>query len=77
MDEAIINIICDDIATNTIAMALRGEETPLGPVLELLYTGSRAILWIKQIWITSKYIAEIYKARRTGPMRIYCNERYV
>ena len=72
-----MNIVCDDIAINTTAMALRGEDPPPGPVMELPYAGSRAMLWIKQIRITSKYKAEIYKAQRTRPMRIYCNKRYV
>ena len=60
MDEVMMNIVCDDIAMHTIAMVLRGEEPPPGPVMELPYMGSRAMLWIKQIWITSKYKAEVY-----------------
>ena len=76
MDEAMMNIACDDIATETTAVALRGEEPYSDKVMELPYEGSRAMLRIKQIWITSKYKEEIYKAQRTGPMRIYCAERH-
>ena len=75
-DEAMMNIICDDIVTNTIATALRGEDPPPGPIMELPYAGSQAMLWIKQTWIAWKYKGETYKARRTGPMKIYCSKRY-
>ena len=34
------------------------------------------MLRIKQTWITSKHKAEIYKAQRTGPMRIYRAEKH-
>ena len=34
------------------------------------------MLWIEQTWITSKYKEEIYRARITGSMGIYCKERY-
>ena len=44
--------------------------------MELPYEVSRAMLWIKQTWITSKYKEVLYWVRRTGPMRTYYNERY-
>ena len=47
-DEAMMNIICDDIATETTAAALRGEAPPPEPVMELPYVGSRAMLRIGQ-----------------------------
>ena len=75
-DEAIMNIACDNITTETTAAALRGEEPYSDTVMELPYVGSWAMLRIKQTWISSKYKAEIYKARRTGPMRIYCAKRH-
>ena len=53
-DEAMMNTICDDIATNTTAAALRGDALPPEPVMELPYAGSRAMLRIGQTWITSK-----------------------
>ena len=76
MDEAMMNITCNEIATDTTAAALGGEAPYPDTVMELPYAGSRAMLRIKQTWITSKYKTEIYKARRTGPMRIYCAEKY-
>ena len=71
-----MNIICDDIVTNTTAVPLGGEASLPEPVMELLYAGSQAMLRIEQTWITSKYKEEIYKAWQTGPMRIYCHERH-
>ena len=53
-DKAMINIACDDIATETTAVALRGEEPYSDSVMEFPYEGSRAMLHIKQAWITSK-----------------------
>ena len=75
-DEAMMNIVCNDIATDTTAVALRGEEPYPGSVMDLPYAGLRAMLCIKQTWITSKYKAEIFKAWRNGPMRIHCAKRY-
>ena len=59
VNEAMMNIACDDIAMETTVAALRGEEPYSDTVMELPYVGSRAILHIKQTWITSKYKAEI------------------
>ena len=39
-DEAMMNIVCGDIATNTTATAPRGEALPPGPIMELPYMGS-------------------------------------
>ena len=54
MDEAMMNIACDDIATETTAVALRGEEPYSDKIMELPYEGSRAMLRIKQTWTPSK-----------------------
>ena len=48
VDEAMINIVCDNIATNTTSTALRQEDLPSGPIMKLRYAGSWAILRIKQ-----------------------------
>ena len=58
-DEAMMNIACDNIARETTAAALRGEELYSDTVMELPYVGLRAMLCIKQTWITSRYKAEI------------------
>ena len=71
-----MNIACDEIATDTKAVALSGEAPYPYTVMELPYAGSQAMLRIKQTWITLKYKTEIYKARVTGMMQIYCAERY-
>ena len=69
-DEAMMNIGCDNIGTNTTVTALRGEDSPSEPIIELPYAGSRAMLQIKQTWITSKYKEGVYKEQRTGPVMI-------
>ena len=53
-DEAMMNIVCDGIATDTTAATLREEVTYTGTVMELPYAGLRAMLHIKQTWITLK-----------------------
>ena len=67
MDEAMMNIICDDIATNTTATALKGEASSPGQIMKLPYTGSRAMLSIKQTWVTSKYKEEMHLFRCPHP----------
>ena len=62
MDEVMMNIIYNEIVTDSTVVALRGEEPYPGTVMELPYAGSRAMLCIEQTWITLKYKAEIYKA---------------
>ena len=42
-----MNIVCNDIAINTTGAALSGGEPPPGPIMELPYEGSHAMLWIK------------------------------
>ena len=72
-----INIVCDDIATNTTEAVLSGGGSPSGPtIMELPYEGSGAMLRIEQTWIISKYKEALYRTRMMGPTRTYCNERY-
>ena len=52
-DKAMMNTVYDDTTTKTTATALR-EAPPPGPIMGLPYTGSQAMLRIKQTWITSK-----------------------
>jgi hypothetical protein len=71
-----VNIECDRIATEVTATALADGSTPDKPVLQMPYPGSKAMLRIGKTWITSKYKKEIYRARRTKQMEIYCKEKY-
>ena len=47
-DEAMMNITCDGTATDTTAVALRGEAPYPDTVMELPYAGLRAMLRIKK-----------------------------
>ena len=74
--EVLINIACDEIATDTTAAALENDVTNEGGTLEPPYEGSRAMLRIGKEWITSKYKQAIYSARHTPPIREYCCRRF-
>ena len=52
MDEATINIACEEIATSTLDAALSGGVPPARSIFDLPYTGSRTMLNIKNTWIT-------------------------
>ncbi len=75
-DEAQMNVACDKQASCVTDGALQGLTTSPSPILTLPYPGSRAMLRIKKRWITAKYKKELYDARRTKYMRIYCMEKY-
>jgi len=74
--EVEVNVECDRIATDTTAAAKQGGVPPVEEVLQMPYAGSKAMLHINGVWITSKYKNEIYKARRTKEMRRYCKDKY-
>ena len=73
---ALINIACDEIASGTTDAVLAGGVAPSQKIVQLPYRGSKAMLRIGKTWITSRYKSEIYKAHRSGPMRVYCKEKY-
>jgi hypothetical protein len=76
--QVLINIACDTIATATSKHGLtnKGHHPPLPPILTPPYEGSRAMLQINNIWITSHFKRELYKARRTTPMEEYLKTKY-
>jgi hypothetical protein len=74
--QAQINMAADKYATETTAAALDGTYTQPGPALHLPYPGSKAMLKINGVWITSKHKRVIYAARRVGPMRTYATSKY-
>ena len=48
-DEAMVDIACDEIVTDTTAVALRGEAPYPDTVTKLPYAGSQAVLRIQHI----------------------------
>ena len=75
-NEAMMNIVCDKLACVTTQAALEGGGTQGRALLDLPYVGSRAMLKIQNRWTTSRYLGELYKACRSGPMREYCKQKY-
>ena len=72
-----VNIECDKIATETLSAALTSGDRPSDPmVLKLPYEGSRALLQIQGIWITSKHSQNIRKAKWGAAFLSYCTNRH-
>ena len=74
--EALINIACDKIASTTTKVAKGPHTTPPGLEMEPPYRGSKAMLRIDKVWITSGMKQELYKAHRTKEMMKHCKRRY-
>ena len=71
-----LNIECDRIATETVKAAISNTD-PVSPlVLNLPYTGSRALLNIDLTWITSRQRRFICKGRWGQALMEYCLRRY-
>ena len=72
-----INIECDKIATESITWAKTHSHIKDDPtIMRLPYKGSRALLNIGGVWITSKQRAYICRARWGQSLRDYCCRRY-
>ncbi|KAL7552549.1 hypothetical protein ACHAWF_016169 [Thalassiosira exigua] len=73
------NIRCDEMASETTAIAVEGgiDSIPtMPPTLSPPYRGSRAMLKIAGRWVTSRYRKHIYNAHRRGPMVAYMKGQY-
>ena len=75
-DESMMNIICDKLACATNRAALEGGDVQGRVILDPPYEGSQAMLKIRNRWVMSCYADELYKVRRSGPMREYCKQKY-
>lgn len=71
-----LNIECDRIATETVKAAMSNTDSVRPRVLRLPYEGSRALLNIDTIWITSRQRRYICKGRWAQALREYCLRRY-
>ena len=72
-----INIACDQLASETTnVVKSHGVPRDLPQLLNPPYKGSKAMLRIGRMWITSKYKAHLYEARRTPLVRKYMKEKY-
>ncbi len=72
-----INIECDKLATETAQAVLTpGRPVVLPPVLSLPYPGSRALLRINRLWITTDLDRSILHAHWLDKARAYCCKKY-
>ena len=71
-----INIACDELAGETTAAILEGGSAPDDSIIQPPYAGSKCMLRLGGIWITTNLKSEIYKACRTQPMIEFCHGKY-
>eukprot|EP01082_Thalassiosira_pseudonana_P012559 g11077.t1 g11077 contig5:10230-10859(+) len=64
-DEAQLNIACDEYVGDTVAAWSQNRDQPMPQVLEPPYEGSKALLRIGKLWITSDYSKHLHLARRS------------
>ena len=48
VDDTMMNIVCDDITTNTAEAVISGGGPPPGPIMELPYEGSHTMIRVEQ-----------------------------
>jgi hypothetical protein len=64
-----MNVACDEIAGEAARDCLEHPEAPLPPVLQPPYVGSKAMLKIGKVWITSDYDKNIHFASRVKQIK--------
>ena len=71
-----INVECDAIATETAQRAHNGTEINTGNEITLPYQGSRALLNLNGVWVTSKHQHQIRQAKWGESIRQYCMTKH-
>ena len=74
-NEVMMNIACDEIATATTDATLSGGAPQPDPYL-IYHMHEHAQCPYEEYMITLRNKEVLYQARRTEPIRTYCNERY-
>jgi hypothetical protein len=64
-----MNVACDEIAGEAARDCLEHPKVPLPPVLQPPYVGSKAMLKIGKVWITSDYDKNIHFASRVKQIK--------
>jgi hypothetical protein len=64
-----MNVACDEIAGNEARERLEHPDLPLPPAIQPPYAGSKAMLKIGKVWITSNYDKHIHFASRVKQIR--------
>jgi hypothetical protein len=75
-DEALMNMACDEYANEAAREHMECPEAPSQATLQPPYEGSKAMLKIGDLWITSHYDENIHYARTARNLRSYCRTRH-
>jgi hypothetical protein len=75
-DAILMNVACDEIAGKEARERLEHPDLPLPPAIQPPYAGSKAMLKIGKVWITSNYDKHIHFASRVKQIRAYCRYRH-
>ena len=75
-DEALMNVACDEYADQAAREHMECPEAPPDDILQPPYKGSKAMLKIGELWITSEYDKYIQFARTARPLQAYCRRRH-
>jgi hypothetical protein len=75
-DEALMNIACDENADEAAREHMECPEAPPPDILQPPYEGSKAMLKIGELWITSDYDRNIHFASTARALRAYCRDRH-
>jgi hypothetical protein len=71
-DEALMNMACDDYAGEAAREHMECPDAPSPTILQPPYEGSKAMLKIGDLWITSDFDRYIHFASTAKNLRSYC-----
>ena len=71
-----MNVACDEYASEAAREHMECPEAPAHNILQPPYEGSKAMLKIGDLWITSDYDSNIHFARTAPALRSYCRTRH-
>jgi hypothetical protein len=75
-DEVLMNVACDEYAGKAAREHMECPEVPAHDILQPPYKGSKAMLKIGDLWITSDYDDNIHFASTAPALRKYCHKRH-
>ena len=75
-DKIQMNVACDNIAGEAAKQFISNPAQALPPTLQPPYSGSKAMLRLGDIWITSDYGKHIHFASTAPRLRDYCMRRH-
>jgi hypothetical protein len=75
-DEVLMNVACDEYADAAARDHIACPKAPQANIIQPPYKGSKAMLKIGELWITSDYDKYIHFASTARALRAYCRERH-